>query len=111
MDVKASAKQIRITPRKMRLVADVIRGKDVKEAESILKLIPKAGSPVLLKILKSAVANAVNNNSLAAEKLYVSEIQICDAQRFKRFLPRAKGSASGLVKRCSHVFLTVSERE
>lgn len=106
----AIARAIRITPRKVRLVIDLVRGKDVKVALGILANVNRAASPVVIKLIKSAAANAINNHEMEEAKLYVAEIYANDATRMKRFLPRAKGSASGLVKRASHITCVVKER-
>jgi large subunit ribosomal protein L22 len=106
----AIARSVRITPRKVRLVVDLVRGKDVKVALGILANVNRAASPVVSKLIRSAAANAVNNNEMAESKLYIAEIYANDAARMKRFIPRAKGSASGLVKRASHITCVVKER-
>lgn len=107
---KAIAKYIRITPRKVRIVIDLIKGKDLDEAYAILMYTPKAASPVLTKALKSAEANAVNNNNLRREKLYVAEAYANPGPILKRFIPRAKGSANRINKRTSHVTVVLKER-
>ena len=109
MEVKATAKTLRIQPRKARLVLDLIRGKDVEEAAAILKFLPNKGGYLVGKVLHSAVANAVNNNDLDESKLYV---KACWADEgIKRFMPRAKGSASAIHKRTSHITVVVAEKE
>lgn len=110
MEVRAVAKHIRIAPRKMRLVVDLIRGKKVGEAIAILKNTPKAGSPVVEKVLKSAIANAENNFSLDANNLYISKIYVDEGTTLKRFHPRAQGRAYSIFKRTSHVTVYVSEK-
>jgi len=99
---------IRITPRKMRLVIDLVRGKSLSEAYDILANTNKAASDVVLKTIKSAEANAVNNFHMIPTDLYISEIYAGDGARLKRFLPRAKGSASGIIKRLSRLTVVVS---
>jgi ribosomal protein L22, bacterial type len=111
MEAKAYVKGVRIAPRKVRLVLDLVRGKDVKEAEAILKFTPKGASPVIAKALKSAVANALNNNNMEETKLYISECYADEGQTLKRWMPRAKGSASQILKRTSHITVVVAERE
>ncbi len=111
MDVRAISKSIRVTPRKARLVVDLIRGKNVNEAFAILKFTHKSACEEVEKVLKSAVANAVNNNSLDINKLYVKEIYVNDSVRMKRMLPRAKGSGDIIIKRLSSVTCVVSERQ
>jgi len=107
---KAVAKDVRVTPRKARLVLDLIRGKAVNEALGILSNVNKAASPIVAKVVKSAASNAINNFGMSEEKLYVAECYAGDGIKMKRYLPRAKGSASGLVKRASHITVVVKER-
>jgi large subunit ribosomal protein L22 len=94
----------------MRLVVDLIRGKKVGEAIAILKHTPKAGSPVVEKVLKSAMANAENNFDLEVENLYISKIFVDEGTTLKRFHPRAQGRAFSIMKRTSHVTVYVSEK-
>ena len=105
---KATAKTVRIPARKARLVIDLIRGKNVAEAFGILKFIPRSGAYLIEKVLKSAVANAENNFDLDVEDLYVSEAYVNEGPTLKRFRPRAKGSASPINKRTSHITVVVS---
>ncbi|AUJ29011.1 MULTISPECIES: 50S ribosomal protein L22 [Liquorilactobacillus] len=105
---KATAKTVRIPARKARLVIDLIRGKSVAEALGILKFTPRAGSLIIEKVLKSAIANAENNFDLDVEDLIVSEAFVNEGPTLKRFRPRAKGSASPINKRTSHVTVVVS---
>ena len=109
-EARAVAKDVRVTPRKARLVIDLVRGKGVNEALGILANVNRAASPLVAKVIRSAAANAINNFSMSEEKLYVAEIYAGDGIKMKRFLPRAKGSASGLVKRTSHITVVVKER-
>ena len=111
MEVKATAKTLRIPPRKARLVIDLIRGKDVAEAAPILRFTPNAAAVAIGKTLKSAVANAVNNNDMDEEKLYVKACYANEGITLKRYMPRAKGSASAIHKRTSHITVVVDERE
>ena len=111
MEVKATAKTLRIPPRKARLVIDLIRGKDVAEAAAILRFTPNAAAVAIGKTLKSAVANAVNNNDMDEEKLYVKACYANEGITLKRYMPRAKGSASAIHKRTSHIPVVVDERE
>ena len=106
----ATAKYIRITPRKMKIVADLIKGQSLDDAYAILMYTPKAASPVLTKVLKSAEANAVNNNSLNRENLYVADAYANPGPIIKRYIPRARGSASSIKKRTSHVTIVLKER-
>lgn len=111
MEVKATAKTLRIPPRKARIVIDLIRGKDVAEAAAILKFTPNAAADAIAKVLKSAVANAVNNNEMNEEKLYVKACYANEGITLKRFMPRAKGSPSAIHKRTSHITIVVDERD
>jgi large subunit ribosomal protein L22 len=109
-EARAIAKNVRITPRKARHVMDLVRGKDVKDALGILMNTNRAASEPVIKLIKSAAANAVNNFGMDEESLYVAQIWANDGLRMKRYLPRAKGSASGLVKRNSHLYVVVKMR-
>lgn len=109
LEAKATASTIRITPRKVRLVIDLVRGRSVQEAEAILENTNKSAAPVVLKLVKSAAANAKNNNNMNEEKLFIKSIYANEGVRMKRFMPRAKGSASGLTKRTSHITVIVAE--
>ena len=110
MEVKATAKTLRIPPRKARLVIDLIRGKNADEAAAILRFTPNVAAEAIAKVLKSAVANAVNNNKMDEEKLYVITCYVNEGVTLKRFMPRAKGSASAIHKRTSHITIVVAER-
>lgn len=110
MEVKAQAKTIRISPRKARLVLDLVRGKDVAEAAAILKFTPNYGAEVAAKVLKSAVYNAINNHNMEEHKLYVKACYADEGVTLKRFRARAKGSAAPIMKRTSHVTFIVEER-
>ena len=107
---RAEAKTVRISATKVRLVIDLIRGKSIKEAFSILKLTPNGASFAVEKVLKSAVANADHNRQMEVEKLFVKEIYANEGITMKRFLPKAKGSASKLLKRTSNITVVVAER-
>ncbi len=107
---KAYLKYVRISPRKVKIVLDHIRGKDVATAMAILKNTPKSASEYLIKLLKSAVANAEHNFSMDASKLYVSECFVCPGPTLKRIMPRAQGRAFRILKRTSHITLAVKER-
>ena len=99
MEAKAYAKQIRISPRKVKIVCDLIRGKDVSEAAAILVNTRKAASEPLIKLLKSAIANAQNNFEMDVDKLYVSQVFVGPGSTMKRMMPRARGSADRILKR------------
>lgn len=111
MQAKAVAKQIRIAPRKVRLVIDLIRGKEVGEAIAILRHTPKAASPVVEKVLNSAIANAEHNYEMEPNNLVVSEAYVDEGVTLKRFRPRAQGRASRINKRTSHITVVVSEKK
>lgn len=111
MEARATAKTVRIAPRKARLVVDLIRGRDVKEAQAVLMFTPRGASPVILKVLNSAIANAENNLSLNVDNLYVKECYVNEGVRLKRLLPRAKGQGDIIQKRTSHITIVVAERE
>ena len=107
---KAPAKTVRVSPRKSRLVIDLIRGKSVAEAIAILKFTPNKAAGIIEKVLMSAIANAENNFDLDVENLIVSEAFVNEGPTMKRFRPRAKGSASPINKRTSHITVVVSEK-
>ncbi|MFK5883336.1 MAG: 50S ribosomal protein L22 [Candidatus Izemoplasma sp.] len=111
MEARAQAKMVRISSRKVKLVIDLIRGKNVGEAFAILRLTPKAASPVVEKILKSAIANAEHNYNMNIEKLYIKEVYVGEGPTLKRFRPRAQGRASQILKRTSHTTIVVAEKE
>ena len=111
MEAKAIAKTVRITPRKARLVVDLIRNKDVAEAQAILKFTNKQACEVVLKVLNSAVANAEHNNNMDVNNLYVSSCYVTDGIRMKRMLPRTKGRGDVILKRSCNITVVVSERE
>lgn len=108
---RAMAKTVRIAPRKVRLVLDAIRGKAVNEAYAILEFLPNTSTEAVYKVLNSAVANAENNYSMDREDLFVSFAVANEGPTLKRFRPRAKGSASPINKRTSHIIIEVSEKE
>ena len=109
MQAKAIARTVGVTPRKARLVVDLVRGKSVVEALETLSLLNKSAVTPVTKVIKSAVANATNNFNMDENSLYVKEAYVDDAIRMRRFLPRAKGSASGLVKRTCHITVVVAD--
>jgi large subunit ribosomal protein L22 len=110
MQAKASIRMLRSTPRKTRLVADLIRGKGVVEAENILEFTNKRSAKPILKLLQSAKANAVNNHDMFEDALFVKEIQVGDGPTMKRILPRARGRADIMQKRTCNVTITLEER-
>ena len=110
MEAKAYLKYLRISPRKVQIVADLIRGKNVGTAMAILMQTPKAASEPMIKLLKSAVANAENNFNMDVEKLVVTEVFATPGPILKRVMPRAQGRAYRINKRTSHVTMTVAEK-
>ena len=111
MEAKASVKFVRMSPRKVQIVCDLIRGKDVATAAAILMNTRKAASEPLMKLLKSCAANAENNFEMDPEKLYVAEVFATPGPILKRIMPRAQGRAYRINKRTSHVTISVAEKE
>lgn len=109
-EAKAVAKYIRIAPRKLRIVINLIRGKSVNEAFAILKFTPKVGSEVIEKVLRSAVANAEHNFDMNVDKLVVSNAFVDQGPTMKRIHPRSRGQAFKILKRSSHVTVAVSKK-
>lgn len=110
MEAKAVAKNVRIAPRKVRVVMDLIRGKKVADAFAILKFTPKVGAEAIEKVLKSAVANAENNFDMNVDNLYVSTCFVDQGPTMKRIHPRSRGQAFKILKRSSHITVAVEER-
>ncbi len=111
MEVRAIARHIQMSPRKVRLVGNAIKGKSVREAMAALLLIPnKAGDPIA-KAVKSAAANAENNYNLSTDDLYVVQVVADPDRSLKRFRARARGRAAPIIKRSSHITVVVKERE
>jgi large subunit ribosomal protein L22 len=108
---KAKVTHIRIAPRKVRIVIDLIRNKPIGHAIAILKNTPKAASPVVEKLLNSAIANAQNNHHMNVDSLYISEVYADQGPTLKRILPRAKGMAHRINKRTSHITMVLAEKE
>ncbi|MCQ2363514.1 MAG: 50S ribosomal protein L22 [Acidaminococcaceae bacterium] len=111
MEAYAVAKNIRISPRKVRIVINLIRGKAVNEAFAILKFTPKVGCEAVEKALKSAVANAEHNFDMDADKLFVTEIFVDAGPTLKRIHPRSRGQAFGILKRTCRVTVKVGEKK
>jgi large subunit ribosomal protein L22 len=111
MEAKAQVKYARISPRKVTIVCDLIRGKDANTARAILMNTPKAASEIMLKVLKSAVSNAENNFGMDPTKLYVSETYANPGPILKRMQPVSKGRGYRINKRTSHITIVVKERE
>ena len=111
MEAKAVARYVRVSPRKARLVVDLIRGKQVDDARAILKFSPRAAAEVVEKVLNSAVANAERNLHVPAEELYVGSTFVDEGPTMKRIRPRAMGRAFRIRKRTSHITVIVKQRE
>lgn len=111
MEAKAVARYVRIAPRKVRVVMDLVRGKSIADALTVLRFTPKAASPIIEKVLKSAVANAEHNYDMDVNNLVVSQAFADQGPTLKRFRPRAQGRASRINKRTSHISIVVSEKK
>ena len=111
MEAKAKVTYVRIAPRKVQIVLDLIRNKPVEEAAAILKHTPKAACEPLAKLLKSAVANAENNKDMDVSRLYVAECFVCQGPTLKRIRPRAQGRAYRINKKTSHITMVLKEAE
>ena len=111
MESRAVLRYSRISASKVKIVIDTIRGKSVAEAIAILKYTPKAASPIVLKLLKSAVANAENNHNMTADNLYIDQIYATQGPTMKRIIAKAKGSAARIRKRTSHITVVLKEKE
>jgi len=109
MKVKARLKYLRIAPRKTRMVVDLIRRKNVEQAQTILNYAVKKGANPVLKLLNSAVASAKNNFQLDPENLYISEITVDEGPKFKRWMPRSRGMAYEIQKKTSHITIVLDE--
>lgn len=106
---KAILRDLRMTPLKVRRVANLVKGKPVQQAQNILALDPHVASPILSKVIKSAAANAVNNEGADEDRLVVSTIMIDKGKTLKRYLPRSRGRADQIKKRMSHITVVVEE--
>lgn len=111
MEARAHVRYVRIAPRKVRIVIDLIRGKELAEALAILKFTPKGASKVLEKALLSAAANAENNYGMDRDALYVAKCYVDEGPTYKRFRPRAQGRATPIRKRSSHITIILKEKE
>lgn len=111
MEARAELRNARMSARKAKIVIDLVKGKNVKEAMAILKYTNKAAAPMLAKLLKSAIANATNNNSMDETKLYISEFYANQGPTMKRIMPRAKGTANRIRKRTSNITVILKEKE
>ncbi len=111
MEAKAQVTYVRISPRKVKIVLDLIRNKPVDEAQATVKFTPKAACEPVAKLLKSAIANAENNYNMDKNSLYVAEAMVCPGPIMKRIRPRAQGRAYRIEKRTSHITLVLKEME
>ena len=109
MQVSATAKRLQISPQKARLVVDQVRGKPVADALDILNFSTKKGAVLVRKVLESAIANAENNEGADIDELKVSEVLVNEGMTMKRIKPRAKGRADRILKRSSHITVTVTD--
>jgi large subunit ribosomal protein L22 len=109
MQVSATAKRLRLSPQKARLVVDLVRGKPVGEALEILTFSTQKAAGLVRKVVESAIANAENNEAADVDELRISQIFVNEGLRMKRVKPRAKGRADRIVKRTSHITVTVSD--
>jgi len=110
VEAKAVARYVRIAPRKVRIVANLVRGKSIAEAFAILQHTPKVASEVVEKALKSAVANAEHNYDMNVDSLFVSTIYVDQGPTMKRIHPRSRGQAFKILKRSSHLTVMVKEK-
>ena len=110
MEAKAIAKYVRISPRKLKPITDLVRGKNLNEAQAILKFTPGSSAEAILKVVNSAAANAENNHDMDVTKLYVAEVYANQGPTMKRWRAGAKGGASMILKRSSHIGVTLKER-
>lgn len=111
MEAKAIAKYVRMSSTKLKPVTDLVRGKDLREALTILKFTPGKGSELIEKVVKSAAANAENNHDMNPDELYVAEINANQGPTMKRWRPRAQGRAGMILKRTSHISVVLKEKE
>ena len=109
-EVKATAKYIRIAPRKVRIVMNLVRGKSVADAFAILKFTPKVGADAVEKVLNSAIANAENNFDMDRDRLFISSAFVDQGPTLKRIHPRSRGQAFKILKHTSHITVAVNEK-
>jgi large subunit ribosomal protein L22 len=110
MEVKAKLKFVRVTPRKAQLVVDLIRGKGSEEALNILTFTKKAAANIVIKLLKSAIANATQKKNIDVDRLYIKKITVDQGPTMKRYQPRALGRATTIRKRTSHIDIVLDEK-
>ena len=111
MEARAYARNVRMTPRKIKILCDLIRGKDAHAAEAIILNTPKASSEVMIKLLRSCMANAENNHEMNRDNLMISQVFVTPGPVMKRVMPRAQGRAFRILKRTSHITMVLSEKE
>ena len=109
-EVKATAKYIRIAPRKVRIVMNLVRGKSVADALAILKFTPKVGADAVEKVLRSAIANAENNFDMDVDRLFISSAFVDQGPTLKRIHPRSRGQAFKILQHTSHITVAVNEK-
>lgn len=110
MEVRAVSKYLRVSAQKTRLVADMVRGKNVSDALILLRFTPKKSGRLIAKTLRSAIANAESAHTLEADKLFIKTIMIDQGPRLKRFRPRAMGRATRIIKPSSHITIILGEK-
>ena len=111
MEARATLSNVRISPRKVQIVLDLIRNKPADVALATLRLTPKAASPILEKLVKSAIANADHNHSMDKDRLYIAECYVAPGPIMKRIMPRAQGRAYRILKRTSHITVVLREKD
>ncbi len=111
MEVKAIAKNVRISPRKLRLIADTVRGLSVSQALEVLEITQKRAASPIYKVIKSAISNAKVNNNLEEENLLLSRVMVQEGQALKRFHPASRGRVHPYKKKASHIVITLKEKD
>jgi large subunit ribosomal protein L22 len=111
MEVRASAQRVRISPRKARLVVDMVRGKRVVDAIEIMRFVPNKAATDVEKLLRSVAANAENNYDLDPQDLWIKDIRADDAPQMRRFKPKARGRVGRIIRRSTHITVVAEERE
>jgi large subunit ribosomal protein L22 len=109
MEARAVGKYIRISPQKVRLVADVVRGMSADQAITTLKFMPKKGASILRQVIESAVANATQNDQVDVDNLFIKKVTVDGGPSLKRIMPRAMGRATRIIKRTSHITVVLDE--
>lgn len=111
VEAKAHVKHVRISPRKVEIVLDHVRGKKIDEALAILKYLPHKGAKITEKLIESAAANGENNHDMVRDDLYIASIYACQGPTMKRYKPRARGMANLIRKRSTHIFVVLKEKQ